>query len=260
MTAYASIVFAALALMLPAALQGQTCFGQNPEVKPAQVCPNQNQTLQPKCVCSPDGLTCRFQWICLDGGTGGTGTSGWTTLLPSPPTMNPAQAAQEGQRRALEIQRMQLENEKLRQQIELQKHPNLHPFTEPPHHTSAASIPATPPTASSDASVGQTSGLWNGVAWGGFSFEQRLSYVDAVRETLTIDAPSSWSLYFSAGIPNGRIVDAITVFYADRDHQWVPMHYALFAVRLGFGGTDKPKVEEFLATLKKAIDDSPKAK
>jgi hypothetical protein len=105
----------------------------------------------------------------------------------------------------------------------------------------------------------KTMGNWNGRAWLSFFPENhRWAYVDAVRETLTIDAPEKVTLYFASGTTNGQITEAITSFYANDDHLWVPVHYALWAARLKLEGADSSKLEEFVSVLKQAYSENAK--
>ena len=105
----------------------------------------------------------------------------------------------------------------------------------------------------------KTVGNWNGRAWlHFFPDNHRWAYVDAVRETLIIDAPANVPLYFASGTTNAQIADAITSFYANDEHLWVPIHYALWAARLKLEGADSSKLEDFVSVLKKAFSENAK--
>lgn len=177
-------------LALPAVSLAQSCFGQNPGVRPAGVCPGLNQSLDSYCVCDSSGLNCHYQWLCAQPSSSSSGS--WVDLLPKPPSQNPSEAAQEGARRALELQRMRLENERLQQSIELPKTPRPHPFTEPPHHASGASpgsdAAVSAPVPRTPAAGGATPDSWG---W------ESLRHLKNVKAAVSMgDCPGLWLSFF----------------------------------------------------------------
>ena len=200
----------------------------------------------PTCLCA--GTICRWTWACIPRGLPSMAAP---PELPAvaPSRIDPTIPLQVSPPQMPDLMDTMLKVEQLRQ-LQGQNEKPLLPM--PP---SSGRLPVQV----ADVASMKTMGNWNGRAWLSFFPENhRWAYVDAVRETLTIDAPEKVTLYFAGGTTNGQIAEAITSFYANDGHLWVPIHYALWAARLKLEGADSSKLEEFVSVLKKAFSENTK--
>ena len=241
------LALAALILFSWAAVAQNNCSAELQPLKPITTMACADTT--PACLCSPSGTNCHWIWACV--------SSGNTSEEPKRSGIDPSIPLRGRPLQMSDPMDTILQVEQLRQ---LQRQ-NVKPVLPTP--PSSAGIPSASSQRAliqpADIASMKTVGNWNGRAWlHFFPDNHRWAYVDAVRETLTIDAPANVPLYFASGTTNGQIADAITSFYANDEHLWVPIHYALWAARLKLEGADSSKLEEFVSVLKKAFSENSK--
>jgi hypothetical protein len=231
------LALAALILFSWAAVAQNNCSAELQPLKPITTmgCAD----MAPACLCNPSGTSCHWIWAC--------GSSGKTSEEPKRSGIDPSIPLRGRPLQMSDPMDTILQIEQLRQ---LQRQ-NAKPVL--------PTLPQRAPLQTADIASMKTAGNWNGRAWlHFFPDNHRWAYVDAVRETLTIDAPANVPLYFASGTTNGQIADAITSFYANDEHLWVPIHYALWAARLKLEGADSSKLEEYVSVLKEAFSENAK--
>ena len=113
--------------------------------------------------------------------------------------------------------------------------------------------PAPPPLPVPTIASLKSFGLFNGVMWNGMTELQRTTYVVATQETLMTEAPDKSATYLPEGVTDGQLATAVTNFYEEPERLWVPVHFALWAVRLQFEGKGHSYIDGFLVNLKDAL-------